>query len=245
MRTTNEEGLLMAHHHHSANPEKRKRERRLKAITYTFFFMALLMLIPYLATEFLPFITSIRAHGKVNFSTMCYTFLRIMLVLIPVVLTMPSKPYKAHIEKTNLLSKVFSLTSFLFFCGLVADILTYNIFGDYVDVGSDPIMIKMLFGCTDISGVAFCFVQGVFYLLLSKKIKEHKKDVVILTALAYITYIVMPFAGMIVNHTVFFTRDWYTWFNKNLWLWAANFFVLAGLISAAQSRRTWSEIIWK
>lgn len=235
----------MEHHHYHENPEKKKRERRLKGFVYTFFILALLLLIPYLATEFLPFITSIRVHNKVNFSTMCYVFLRIILVLIPIALAMPSKPYRAHIEKINLLSKMFSLASFFFFCGLVADIMTYNIFGDYVDVGSDPIMIKMLFGCTDISGVAFCFIQGVLYLILSKKIKEHKKGVVIITALAYITYLVMPFTGMIIKNTTFFTRDWYTWFNKNVYLWAANLFVLAGLTTAAQSRRVWSEIIWK
>ena len=235
----------MGHHHNHRDPEKEKKEKKLKYFATMFFVLGVVALIPYLASELLPFITSIQAHNKINISTICYTLLRTMLVATPVVITLPSKVYKTTIDKINLLGKVFAFVSFFFFCGMVADIMSYNIFGGYVDMGGDPIMIKMLCGYVGMGAIAFCFVQGVFYLLLSKKIKGHKKDVVLLFAGAYVTYLVLPFVLMAINDVPMFTKDWYTWFGKNVYLWLSNLFMLTGLIIATGSRRVWSELIWK
>ena len=233
----------MGHHHR--DPEKVKQEKTIKFFALLMIVFSILALVPYLALEFFPFTTSIYAHSKVNIATMCYTALRIMLVLIPIAVVLPSRAYKTLIDKINLLSKMFSLTSFFFFGGMVADIMSYNIFGGYIDTGKDPIMIKMLSGYVGAGGVFYCFVQGVFYLLLSKKIKGHKKDVVMLFAGAYITYILIPILLMLIVKVPFFTKDWYTWFNKNVYLWLSNAFLLIGLLISTKSRRVWSEIIWK
>ncbi|MEE0944343.1 MAG: hypothetical protein UIM24_02680 [Clostridia bacterium] len=234
----------MGHHHNHRDPEKDKKEKKLKLYALIFFGLGIVALIPYLALELFPFVTSIQAHHKINISTVCYTLLRLMLVVIPVVIILPSRVYRSKIEKTNLLGKVFALVSFFFFFGMVADIMSYNIFGGYADFGNDPVMIKMLCGYIGIGGIVFCFLQGVFYLLLSKKINGHKKDVVLLFAIAYLTYLVLPFVLMSINDIQLFTKDWYTWFGKNVFLWLSNMFVLVGLIIATGSRRMWGQLIW-
>ncbi|MBQ7793448.1 MAG: hypothetical protein IJ366_02905 [Clostridia bacterium] len=233
------------HHHHHHSIEKERKNKKIKRIVRVLFVVALVMLIPYLAIEFFPFVRSIFAHNKINMSTVCYTFLRIALLGIPIIITMPSKPYKKWIEKTDLLSKWFAVTSFLFFTGLVADIMSYNIFGGYEDLGEDPVMLKMLWGNIGINGLVFCFVQGLGYLFLWKKIKSHKKDVVLLFAATYALYLIMPFAFMIITHIPFGTDAWHIWFDKNIWFYISNVFFLAGLIVCATTRRAWSEIIWK
>ncbi|MBS7297898.1 MAG: hypothetical protein KIG65_02315 [Eubacteriales bacterium] len=235
----------MEHHHYHGDTEKKKREKKIKYCSMTFLILAIIMLIPYLAMEFFPFITSIQAHKKINLSTMCYTFLRITLVLMPIVIAAPSKMYMQFIEKIKLIGKLLSLTSFFFFCGLVADIMSYNIFGGYIDVGEDPIMIKMLYGQVGITGIVLCFIEGVLYLLLSKIIKQHKKDVVILFAVTYAVNLIAPFVCLIINDVPFFTKDWYTWFNKNIFIWITNLLTVIGLAIATKSRRVWSEIVWR
>lgn len=235
----------MEHHHYHRDPEKKKREKRIRCCSMMFLILAIIILIPYLAIEFFPFITSIQAHHKINFSTMCYTFLRATFVLMPIVIVLPSKPYKDFIEKISLIEKMLALTSFFFFTGLVADIMSYNIFGGYIDVGEDPVMIKMLYGHIGITGIVMCFIEGFLYLLLSKKVKQHKKDVVILFATAYAVYLIAPFICQLINNVPFYTKDWYTWFNKNIYIWISNIFTVVGLAIATKSRRVWSEILWK
>lgn len=235
----------MEHHHYHRSVEQKKKDKKIKSYALFFIILGLVALIPYLALEFFPFITSIQAHHKVNITTMCYTALRLLLVLIPVAIVLPSKVYRIGIEKVRLLGNLFALISLFFFCGMVADILSYNIFAGYVDTGEDPIMIKMLLGYTGVEGILFCFVQGAFYLLLSKKIKGHKKDIVLLLAGAYITYFALPLLMMLIKDVPFFTKEWYIWLGKNAYLWVSNVFVLVGLVIATSSRRVWSEIIWK
>lgn len=243
MTTKTKGDLHMGHHHR--DPEKIKKDKKIKFFALLMMVFSMIVLVPYLALEFFPFTTSIYAHSKVNISTMCYMALRIMLVLMPVAVVLPSRAYKNMTDKINLLGKMLTITSFFFFCGMVADIMSYNIFGGYIDTGRDPIMIKMLCGYVGAGGVFYCFVQGVFYLLLSKKIKGHKKDVVLLLAGAYITYILIPILLMLIVKVPFFTKDWYTWFNKNVYLWISNAFFLIGLLIATKSRYVWSEIVWK
>ncbi|MBQ8636507.1 MAG: hypothetical protein IJ423_00740 [Clostridia bacterium] len=233
----------MQHYHTSI--DKKKEDKKIKSRALLFLILGLIALVPYLSLELFPFITSIYAHHKINISTMCYTALRLLLVITPVAITLPSKVYKTKIEKVNLLGKLFAVVSFFFFCGMVADIMSYNIFGGYVDTGKDPIMMKMLLGHIGVGGIIFCFVQGVFYLLLSKKIKGHKRDIVLLFAGTYITYFALPLLMMLITDVPFFTKEWYVWLGKNAYLWVSNVFVLVGLIIASSSRRLWSEIIWK
>lgn len=230
-------------HHYHRSIEQKMKDKKIKSRALLFLILGLVVLVPYLALEFFPFITSIYAHRKINISTMSYTALRLLLVLTPLVIVLPSKVYR--IEKVKLLGKFFAFVSFLYFCGMVADILSYNIFGGYVDTGDDPIMVKMLCGHIGVGGIIFCFVQAAFYLLLSKNIKGHKKDVVLLFAGTYITYFALPLLMMLITGVPFFTKEWYVWLGKNAYLWVSNVFVLVGLAIATGSRRVWSEIIWK
>ncbi len=235
----------MEHHHRTRSPEKEARDRALKRWARILLIVSIVALIPYLASQLLPFMRSIEAHRKINLSSACYTVLRVMLVAMPIAVALPSKLYREYVEKVKLLSKILTVISFLFFAGMVADIMTYNVLGGYEDIGDDPIMIKMLWGGIGLEGIVFCFIQGVFYLLLSKNIKGHKKDVVLLLAGAYTAYILLPFAHMLIKGTEFFTEQWYVWFFKNVYLWISNAFLLAGLVVATRSRRVWSELIWK
>lgn len=237
-----------SHHHHKQTDPAQERKRfysRLAAMI--FFALAVVMLIPYIVTEFIPFIRAVTSqqHQKVNVSTICYIALRISMMLIPIAIAFPGMFYKEFVDKLSLVGKILGITSFLFFAGMVADVFAYNALGGYVDIGEDPIMLKMLWGETSLVSVAFCFVQGVLYLLLSKKLRDHKKNVVILFTLAFVLYIAMPIVRMLISGTEFFTPAWNVWFFKNIWFSLSNLFLLIGLIIASTSRWLWATVFWK
>ena len=228
------------HHHHSSEPEKKQLKHYLRIVILCLFAAAVLVMIPYIAHKFLPFIKSISFYHKINISSICYLALRVCLMAIPFVLAVPAVFYKEYIEKAAIISKLLSLTSFFFFTGMVADILTYNVLGGYVDDGSDPIMLKLLWNNTGLAGVGFCFIEGVIYLILSKKVKGHKKDIVILFALAFVLGAVMPLAYMMRTGTLG-GSGWSVWFSKNIYFFISQGLTLIGLIIAGTSRWLWSS----
>ncbi len=235
------------HHHHHRSIEEQRREKALKIFARILFMAAVLTFVPYLAIEFFPFLKSVYVHHKINMTTMSYILLRIALMGIPMIVAAPEKLYQELIslKKIDLLSRWFAVTSFLFFTGLVVDIMSYNIFGGYEDLGDDPIMIKMLWGDIGLNGLIFCFLQGTGYFILWKKIKKHKKTVVITFAVTYALYMLCPIIYGIFENDLLYSQGRQTWFFKNIWFFISNALLVSGIAVAALKRRIWGELIWK
>ncbi len=233
-----------SHSSHSHSSAQKQQSRKIMRICILgIFFLSILVMIPYIAHKLFPFITSILAYHKINVSSICYTLLRFCMLLLPLFLIAPAFLYREHIEKPNLIGKLLSVTSFLFFFGMIADIFSYNILNNYVDTGDDPIMLKLLWNNIDLPGVIFCFIQGALYLILSKSLRGHKKNIVILFAVTFLAGIIMPISYMAIKGTLF-TGYWDTWFSKNIYFYISQLLMLIGLILAASSRYMWSLIFW-
>ncbi len=233
------------HHHHHRSPEQKQTDRIAIIIARTFFVLAFVALMPYFTIEFFPFLRAVSALDKVNVTTICYVLLRICMIGIPVIFILPSKLYKAKIGKISLFKRWFLATSFFFFAGIFVDIMTYNIFGGYTDIGRDPIMIKMLCGNIGLNGLVFCFCQGAGYYLLYKRMSGPKKGVVVAFTATSLCYMLMPIAYALISGRIIGTNAWDTWHSKNMWFFVSNIFMTAGLWTAAASRRTWSKLIWQ
>lgn len=164
-------------------------------------------------------------------------------MLLPVVLFVPSLAYNDYMDKPKMIAKILSLVSFFYYAGMVADIITYNVVGGYVDDGSDPILLKLLWNNIGMMGILFCFIQGTLYLILSKMLRGHKKTVVIMFAVTFIVGAVMPLAYDLYRGVIF-TESWYTWFYKNIYFYISQAILLIALIIAASSRWLWSSAFW-
>ncbi len=233
--------------HRSRTPEEKRRDTVLEVVSKGLVIIAVLIWIPYLTVQFIPFLRSCFAHNKINLTTMCYSALRVLLMLVPIVIITPEKFYTEYISlrKIKILSKLFGCLAFLFFMCLVVDIISYNVFGTYEDKGLDPIALKMLWGNLGINGMVFCTIQSIYYLILWKKINGHKKDIVTSFAVVYALYMLLPIATGLILRVDFTAGAWSVWFDKNIWFFISNAFLLAGLVVAAQSRRAWSRLLWQ
>ncbi len=234
-------------HHRERTPEEKGRDLTLEIISKGLIALAVILWIPYLAIEFIPFIRSAMEYEKINLSTMSYSALRVMLVLVPIIMIVPEKLYfkVMNLKKIKLLSRWFIGIAFFFFTGVVVDIMSYNVFGGYQDFGEDPIYIKMLWGSVSLWGITFCVLQCICYLVLWRKINGHKKQAVIAFAVTYALYMILPILSGVLTGADFTVNPWNIWLSKNIWFFLTNALVLAGLIVSAQSRRVWSSLIWR
>lgn len=240
----------MGEHHHNHNrrsPKEIKKEKILKNTARLLLISAVLVLIPYLVIELYPFLKLIYVNRQINMTTICYTLLRGALLGIPILVVTPESFYKKYVpfSKIDLLSKWFALTSLLYFTGLVADIISYNVFGGYEDLGNDPVLIKMLWGNIGINGLLFCALQCAGYLVLWKIIKKHKKDVVIAFATVYALYLLCPIIHGFVTYDLLASQGRQEWLDKNIWFFISNALLVTGIAVAAKKRSIWSELIWK
>lgn len=234
------------HHHHShqsSTSEQKDPRVYVRIAILCIFALAVLIFIPYIAHKFLPFLRSVSYHHKFNVSSICYILLRICLIALPIILALPGLLYSEFMDKPKLIGKCLGLISFFYFTGMVADIMTYNIIGGYVDDGSDPIMLKLLWNNAGTAGIFFCGVQGVLYLILSKMLRGHKKNIVIMFFITFAAGALMPFAYALYTHTMF-TESWYVWFYKNIYFYASQAVTLVGLLLSASSRYQWSYAFW-
>lgn len=234
------------HHHHSHEhtaSEKKDPRFYIRIAILCIFALAVLVYIPYIAHKFLPFIRSVSYYHKFNVSSICYILLRICLMTLPIILALPGLLYSEYMDKPKLIGKCLGLISFFYFTGMIADIVTYNVIGGYVDDGSDPIMLKLLWNSADTVGITFCGVQGALYLILSKMLRGHKKNIVIMFFITFAASILMPLAYGWLNHTMF-TSTWYVWFYKNIYFYISQAVTLIGLLLSASSRYLWSSAFW-
>lgn len=228
------------HHHHSG---KKQLPQYMRILLMGVFLLAFFAFIPYLPHKFVPFLRSIAANHKINVSTISYTALRIALMIVPLVFAVPGFIYREYIEKPKLISRWLNIVSFLYFVGMVADIITYNVIGSYVDDGSDPIMLKLLWNNAGTMAILFCMIQGVLYLIMSKMMSGHKKPIVMLYAMIVASNIAMPLLYDVLRHALF-NRSWNVWYAKNVYFFISQIITLAGLIFAGTSRKRWSAAIW-
>ena len=213
-------------------------------IAITMIWMAVAVFVVYAVHRFFPFLKSISFYHKINVSSITYILLRIFSFLIPLGLVFPSEWYSRYIRKTRLISDFYSIVSFLYFFGMVADVFSYNLLGGYVDDGSDPILMKLLWNVTDKSGVVYCFLMGLLNLMMSKKLEGHKKDVVILQALIFTVYCIVPIVASVISGEIF-SEAWYTWFGKNIYIFIYNLFLLLGYAISATARYIWGRVIYR
>ena len=217
---------------------------RMKNIAVTMLWLAIVVFLVYAVHRFFPFLKSISFYHKINVSSITYILLRIFSFLIPLGLVFPSEWYSRYISKVHLVSNFYSIVSFFYFFGMVADVFSYNLLGGYVDDGSDPILMKLLWNVTDKSGVIYCFLMGLLNLIMSKKFEGHKKDVVILQAMIFTVYCIVPIAASVISGEVF-SKDWYTWFGKNIYIYIYNLLILLGYAVSATSRQVWGKVIYR
>lgn len=231
------------HSHHSAAADKKDPRFYVRIAILCIFVCSVLVYVPYVAHKFLPFLRSVSYYHKINVSSICYIALRICLMALPIILALPGLLYKEYMEKPKLIGKCLGLISFFYFTGMVADIVTYNVIGGYVDDGSDPIMLKLLWNNTDTVGIFFCGVQGALYLILSKMLRGHKKNIVIMFFITFAAGALMPFAYAWYTHTIF-SQAWYVWFYKNIYFYISQAITFIGLLLSATSRWLWSSAFW-
>lgn len=230
-------------HHHSHGHHRSKSQRILRYVILALFVLSVLVMIPYVAHKLLPFIRSVLLHKKVNISSLCYIALRFALVLFPLVLALPGVFYSDFIKKQNLIAKFMNVISFLYFASTVADIFSYNILADYVDTGTDPIMLKLLWNDISLVGVAFSLIEGVLWLITSHTITGHKKTVKYMFLLTLGFGIVAPYLFALATHTMG-DAAWSVWFSKNIYFHVSQIIMLIGLFIAASSRWLWSSAFW-
>ncbi len=232
--------------HHKSKEEVikiNKARKNMRNAALAMFWIAVATMALYLVIKFFPFLKSVSFYRKINVSSITYILLRIVQCLIPVLFVLPHDWYKQYISKMTLISYLYSVGSFLFLFGMVADVFSYNLLGGYVDDGSDPILLKLLWNVTDKSGVLYCLITGILYLLMSKKIAGHKKDVVILQVLIFASICLIPLIASFINGSVL-SESWYLWFGKNIYIFIANLLMLAGFSLSATSRWVWGTVVW-
>ena len=232
--------------HHKSKEEVikiNKSRKNMRTVALAMFWLAVLSMIFYIVIKFFPFLKSISFYKKINVSSITYILIRVAQILIPIVFVLPCDWYKQYIGKITLISYLYSIASFFLFFGMVADVFSYNLLGGYVDDGSNPILLKLLWNVTDKSGVVYCLIAGILYLLMSKKIAGHKKDVVIIQALTFVSICILPLLASIISGNIL-TDSWYLWFGKNIYIFISNLFMLIGFILSSTSRWVWGTVIW-
>lgn len=236
-----------SHHHHTEEKEKKRGlSFYLWIAALCMFALSLLVMVFYTAHKFIPFVRSVLYYHKLNTSTLSYIALRLLMVALPAALLFPSKFYyrkENRFDKPKLLSIILNLTALFYFIGMVADIVTYNVLGGYVDDGTDPIMLKLLWNNTGLRAVGFCMVQGIMYLIISKKIRTHKKTVFWLLFTTFALSAVMPIAENYFSNNMF-SPAWYTWFYKNIYFYVSELLMLVGFGISMSKRSVWSRAIW-
>lgn len=232
-----------SHRHHHSLKHETKLQRTLRYTILVLFCLAVAVMIPYFAHKFCPFIKSVMVHRKVNISSICYIALRFLLMIFPLSLALPALIYNDYIQKPNLIAKLMNLVAFFFFASTVADIFSYNVLSNYVDDGSDPIMLKLLWNDISLVAVAFSLIEGTLWLITSRLLTGHKKHVKYMFLLTIGFGIIAPYAYMYMTHQLF-TPAYHVWFSKNIYFQISQLLTLIGLFIAASSRWLWSSAFW-
>lgn len=203
----------------------------------------------YLATTHFEFMLSLFHYMKFNLSSISYTLIRILQVMLPIFLLSPEK----FVNKPQLLKYTLYSIGMLYILGS-SWILYYMTDNQISQLGNleftkDYLQLNALnFGylvwdAYDAFSVLFSFIEAAVYIALAYHVARVRRKTIIL----YIASVILSFAlPFVYVYLILGTGEFSAMFlQKNTVLLISQIFMGAGLVIAGSSRRLWQAAVWE
>ncbi len=202
----------------------------------------------YVKYVFFDFILSLIYFLKINVPSIAYTVLRITAILCPLILV---TPFSREINRVLKFRVMYFIMGICYLLGntWVIYFLIKNPFSALFDINqlilvqrSDALVLNYLvWNCITVWSLLFSTVQGILYLILSKKIAGHRKEVLILNGIIIAISIFLPIVYSLFDPTL----SYIDWIRKDIFVLLSQLFVFLALILAATDRIDWGNFLWE
>ncbi len=221
---------------------------------------AIIFGILYTRYVFFDFILSLTYYLKLNIPSIAYALLRIMVILCPLILLTPTA---RRIKRVTKLRVIYFIIGVCYLLGntWIFYFLASNPVSSLLDINrliteqynNGLVLNYLVWNCYTLWGILFSTVQGVLYIILSKKIAEHRKPALKLNGLILLLAICIPFLYSLldpalnnmdpgIRQQIYITST--MWIRKDIFILLSQIFIYLTLLLAGSSRHDWNDFLW-
>lgn len=212
------------------------------------FAIAIFFNIYYLFATHIPFMMSLSHFLMYNISSVSYTIMRFLYILIPVFLLVPPirgekiKRIKFSLYLMGILYILGSTWIFYFLADNPLSLLqdrdaTYQYLQAHA-LNAD----YLVWDSYDLYGILFSMIEAALYIAAGYFIDKRRRVPVRLYWLTVIMSVLLPFIYVFgISGVGSFTE---LWLQKNVVIFASGIFTAVGLTLASKSRSVWSDVVW-